>query len=144
MSTLQALGEHSLTPLQLPNSRPQRGVEMTWNMKSQTWIERQVTFYCADQPFAEGAMRKAYYIKFERNDRARGGDRMCECAWHSQPLHAFVFPILSHSFPYLSLRRFVAKLSKDQKLMYNVDLYERDVKMQVTSLLRLPLHPPSL
>jgi hypothetical protein len=69
---------------------------------------------------------------------------MCECAWHSQPLHAFVFPILSHSFPHLSLRRFVAKLSKDQKLMYNVDLYERDVKMQVTSLLRLPLPPPSL
>lgn len=57
---------------------------------------------------------------------------------------AFAFPILSHSFQYLSLRRFVAKLSKDQKSMYNVDLYERDVKMQVTSLLRLPLHPPSL
>ena len=50
---------------------------MTWNMQAQTWVERQVTFYCADQPFAEGAMRKAYYIKFERNDRARGGDRMC-------------------------------------------------------------------
>jgi hypothetical protein len=65
-----------LTLLQLPNSRPQRGVEMTWNMQAQTWVERQVTFYCADQPFAEGAMRKAYYIKFERNDRARGGDRI--------------------------------------------------------------------
>jgi hypothetical protein len=49
---------------------------MTWDMKAQTWIERQVTFFCADQPFAEGALRRAYYIKFEKNDRARGGDRM--------------------------------------------------------------------
>jgi hypothetical protein len=52
---------------------------MTWDMKAQTWVERQVTFFCADQPFAQGAMRKAFYIKFERNDRARGGDRMYVC-----------------------------------------------------------------
>ena len=54
---------HALTLLQLPSSRPQRGVEMTWDMKAQQWIERPVTFFCADHPFAEGAMRRAFYIK---------------------------------------------------------------------------------
>ena len=76
-------GEPLLTLPQLPNARPQRGVEMTWDMKAHTWIERQVTFFCADEPFAEGAMRRAYYIKFEKSDRLRGGDRMCVCCWCS-------------------------------------------------------------
>ena len=74
---LQARGEYILTPPQLPTMRSQRGVEMTWDMKAHTWIERQVHFFCADEPFAEGAMRKAFYIKFEKHDRLRGGDRMC-------------------------------------------------------------------
>jgi hypothetical protein len=103
---------------------------MTWDMKAQTWIERQVHFFCADEPFAEGAMRKAFYIKFERHDRLRGGDRMCVCV-----LAAICG--CCHRRPFIRLTqisaRFVAKLAKDQRSMFNVDQYERDVKMQVST-----------
>jgi hypothetical protein len=75
--------KHSLTLLQLPNAaRPQQGVEMTWDMKAQSWLERQVTIFFADRPFAEGAMNKSYYMQFERNDSARGGDRVYVCISH--------------------------------------------------------------
>ena len=94
------------------------------------WNERLVTFCCADEPFSDGNLRKAYLIKVSRIDVWRVWLRVLAKCGRPQDSNAHLqFDRLD---PTRGLdRMFVMKVAKDPKDRHRVEQYERDVKTQL-------------
>ena len=91
-----------------------------------------MTFCCADEPFSEGSLRKAYLIKVSRIDLLRAWLRVLAKRGRPQDSDTRLQfdrldPTRGHD------RMFVMKIAKDPKDRHRMEQYERDVKTQLVA-----------